>query len=129
MRKDNRKICASISVRNGEERAKLELSPAPLHGGPEGFYRVRLARRWGADEEHARRAAILHDCTKYLELDEQLQLCAKYGIVLDELEQQAVKLLHSKTGACVARHVYGRRRAAFLRPRRTGPSGGGACPV
>ena len=45
---------------------------------------VRLARRWGADEEHARRAAILHDCTKYLELDEQLQLCAKYGIVLDE---------------------------------------------
>ena len=43
MRKDNRKFCASISVRNGEERAKLELSPAPLHGGPEGFYRVRLA--------------------------------------------------------------------------------------
>ena len=46
MRKDNRKFCASISVRNGEERAKLELSPAPLHGGPEGYYRVRLARRW-----------------------------------------------------------------------------------
>lgn len=46
MRKDNRKFCASISVRNGEERTKLELCPAPLHGGPEGFYRVRLARRW-----------------------------------------------------------------------------------
>ena len=68
---------------------------------------VRLARRWGADEEKARRAAILHDCTKYLEMDEQLQICAKYGIVLDELEQHAVKLLHSKTGACVARDVYG----------------------
>ncbi|MEQ2456150.1 bis(5'-nucleosyl)-tetraphosphatase (symmetrical) YqeK [Flavonifractor hominis] len=68
---------------------------------------VQLARRWGADEESARRAAILHDCTKYLDMDEQLQLCAKYGIVLDELEQQAVKLLHSKTGACVARDVYG----------------------
>lgn len=46
MRKDNRKFCASISVRNGEERAKVELSPATLHGGPEGFYRVRLNRRW-----------------------------------------------------------------------------------
>ncbi len=46
MRKDNRKFCASISVRNGETRVKLECSPAPLHGGPEGFYRVRLARRW-----------------------------------------------------------------------------------
>ncbi len=68
---------------------------------------ARLARRWGADEEHARRAAILHDCTKYLDMEEQLQLCRKYGIVLDDLEQQAVKLLHAKTGACVARDVYG----------------------
>ena len=63
---------------------------------------VRLALRWGADPEKARKAGILHDCTKYLDLDEQLQLCAKYGIVLDELEQQAVKLLHSKTGAALA---------------------------
>ncbi|MBM6927001.1 nicotinate (nicotinamide) nucleotide adenylyltransferase [Pseudoflavonifractor phocaeensis] len=68
---------------------------------------VRLAARWGADQEKARRAGILHDCTKYLEMEEQLQLCRKYGIVLDDLEQQAVKLLHSKTGACVARDVYG----------------------
>ena len=68
---------------------------------------ARLARRWGADEEKARRSAILHDCTKYLNMEEQLQLCAKYGIVLDDLERQAVKLLHAKTGACVARDVYG----------------------
>ena len=68
---------------------------------------ARLARRWGADEEKARRSAILHDCTKYLTMEEQLQLCAKYGIVLDDLERQAVKLLHAKTGACVARAVYG----------------------
>ena len=44
---------------------------------------MRLARRWGADEEHARRAAILHDCTKYLELDDQLRLCRQYGVELD----------------------------------------------
>lgn len=68
---------------------------------------VRLARRWGANEEHARRAAILHDCTKYLELDEQLALCAKYGVALDEMERGAVKLLHSKTGAALARFVFG----------------------
>ena len=68
---------------------------------------VRLARRWGADEEQARKAGILHDCTKYLDLEEQLQLCEKYGIVLDELEQKAVKLLHAKTGAAIARHVFG----------------------
>ena len=68
---------------------------------------VRLAKRWGVDELTARRAAILHDCTKYLELDEQLALCRKYGVELDGLEQRAVKLLHSKTGACIAKHVFG----------------------
>ena len=49
----------------------------------------------------------MHDCTKYLELTSQLHLCAKYGIELDALEQKAVKLLHSKTGACMARYVFG----------------------
>ena len=68
---------------------------------------VRLAQRWGIDPEPARHAAILHDCTKYLELPEQLQLCRQYGVELDELEQVAVKLLHSKTGACIARAVFG----------------------
>ena len=68
---------------------------------------VRLARRWGADEELARRAGILHDCTKYYTLDEQLQICDRYGIVLDDLEKISVKLLHSKTGAALARHCFG----------------------
>lgn len=68
---------------------------------------VRLARRWGADPLLARRAGILHDCTKYLSLEEQLKLCEKYGIVLDDLERVAVKLLHAKTGSAIAREVYG----------------------
>lgn len=49
---------------------------------------VRLAQRWGADVEKARRAAILHDCTKYYEMEEQLKICRQYGIVLDDLEQR-----------------------------------------
>jgi nicotinate-nucleotide adenylyltransferase len=68
---------------------------------------MRLAKRWGADVTLAQRAAILHDCTKYLELEPQLELCRKYGVELDELEQKAVKLLHSKTGACMAKYVFG----------------------
>lgn len=68
---------------------------------------VRLARRWGADENLARRAGILHDCTKYWNLEQHLALCRQYQVELDELELQAVKLLHSKTGACMARHVFG----------------------
>ncbi|HWS42523.1 MAG TPA: HD domain-containing protein, partial [Pseudoflavonifractor sp.] len=66
-----------------------------------------LAERWGADVEKARRAAILHDCTKYLRAEEQLALCAHWGEELDELERSAVKLLHSKTGAWIARETFG----------------------
>ncbi len=68
---------------------------------------VKLAQRWGEDENLARAAAILHDCTKYLNLEEQLSLCAKYGIILDDLEKISVKLLHSKTGSAIARYEYG----------------------
>ena len=75
---------------------------------------VRLAERWGADAGLARRAGILHDCTKYLELDEQLALCDRYGIALDELERVAVKLLHAKTGAAIARHVFGEPEAVCM---------------
>lgn len=67
---------------------------------------IRLAERYGADVEKARRAALLHDCTKKLEMEEQLALCAQYGIELDELEQASLKLLHSKTGAAIARDVF-----------------------
>ena len=68
---------------------------------------IRLAERYGADVEKARRAALLHDCTKKLDMEEQLALCRRYGIQLDELEQKALKLLHSKTGAAIARDVLG----------------------
>ena len=68
---------------------------------------VRLARRWGADETAARRAGILHDCTKYLTGEEHIAICQEYGVPLDDLERTAPKLLHSKTGACMARHLFG----------------------
>ena len=68
---------------------------------------ARLALRWGADETAARRAAVLHDCTKYWTLEENLALCRRYHIQLDAIERQTVKLLHAKTGACVAREVFG----------------------
>lgn len=68
---------------------------------------VRLARQYGADETQARIAALLHDCTKKLDMDQQLALCRQYGIPLDDLEQHALKLLHAKTGAAIARDVFG----------------------
>ena len=68
---------------------------------------VKLAARWGADEDDAREAAILHDITKKLTLDEQLLLCDKYDIINDNVEAKTLKLLHAKTGAAVARERFG----------------------
>lgn len=67
---------------------------------------IRLALRYGADVQKARVAALLHDCTKKLDMEEQLALCRQYGIRLDELEQRALKLLHAKTGAAIARDLF-----------------------
>lgn len=74
---------------------------------------VRLAQRYGADVTQARVAALLHDCTKKLNMEEQLALCEKYGIQLDALEQKALKLLHAKTGAEIARDVFGVEDAVY----------------
>ena len=68
---------------------------------------VRMARFWGADPEEAAEAAILHDVTKKLDLEHQLILCRKYDIVIDALESRSEKLLHSKTGAAVAKYEFG----------------------
>ena len=66
-----------------------------------------LAEKYGADVTAARIAALLHDCTKKLDLSQQLSLCRHYGIELDEMEQSYLKLLHSKTGAAVAKDRFG----------------------
>ena len=68
---------------------------------------VELALRWGADPEKMRRAAILHDCTKYISREEHLAICDRCGVPLDEMERSAEKLLHSKSGAALAREMFG----------------------
>ena len=46
MPKDNRQFLGSVSIRVEDTRSKLELSPAELHGGEPGLFRVRIKRRW-----------------------------------------------------------------------------------
>ena len=103
--------CADMKALNHEDLAACSLSMvyakrhAHILGGAQTA--VDLAKHWGADEELAFRAGILHDCTKYLSLEEHLAICERYGLELDGMERQSAKLLHSKTGAALARHLYG----------------------
>jgi len=68
---------------------------------------AKLARRWGADETLARRAALLHDCTKRLGVQEQLALIDRYQVPLDLETLKQEKLLHAPTGAAAAEHLFG----------------------
>lgn len=68
---------------------------------------ARLAVRWGVDEDAARRAALLHDCTKILNREQQLALCRQYGIEPDVYQLREEALLHALTGAAVARNIFG----------------------
>jgi nicotinate-nucleotide adenylyltransferase len=68
---------------------------------------VSLARRWGANETDAARAALLHDITKALDGPLQLTLCSEYGIILDDFSRKYPKTLHALTGGYVAQRIFG----------------------
>jgi len=67
----------------------------------------KLAERWGESVEDAARAGILHDVTKILDGGEQLILCERYDILLDDFYRKNDKLLHAVTGAAVAERLFG----------------------
>lgn len=66
-----------------------------------------LAIRFGENAESAKLAAILHDITKHLSKEEQLNLCEKYGIIPCTVEKEEPRMLHGKTAAVIARNEYG----------------------
>ncbi len=70
-----------------------------------------LAAQYGADEDDASRAGILHDVTKALTPQEQLKLCENYAIITNTFELENPKLLHAVTAAAVARNVFGENEA------------------
>ena len=64
-----------------------------------------LAKKWGADPERARIAGLLHDIMKDTPPEEQLQILAKFGIMLDNVQKKEGKLLHAITGAAYIERV------------------------
>ncbi len=58
------------------------------------------------EETRLRAAALLHDITKRLDLEKQLQLCQNFGIIISNGDIKAPKLLHAKTAAAVAQRDF-----------------------
>ena len=66
-----------------------------------------LAKAYQADIKKCEKAALLHDCAKYMPLDEMIAICERNFVELNELEKKKNSLLHSKAGACLAYEKYG----------------------
>ena len=66
-----------------------------------------MAKRWGADETDAARAALLHDITKALDGPLQITLCESYGAALNDFARENPKTIHALTGSLVAQQIFG----------------------
>lgn len=66
-----------------------------------------LARKYGADAERARIAALLHDVAKPLSTEEIRRICEEGGDLVSEEELASEKVLHARAGAIIAREEFG----------------------
>jgi len=60
---------------------------------------VILAKRYGADENKAQLAGLLHDYARELSTKSLLNNCATFGIVISTADKQAPVILHAPVGA------------------------------
>ena len=68
---------------------------------------VLLAKQYGGDEHKAYVAGILHDITKEIDGQEQLQIIKDGGIILDSVQKNAPKLWHAVSGSAYVRLYLG----------------------
>ena len=68
---------------------------------------VMLAERFGADKEKAYLTALLHDCARGLNTEQQRAYCKENGIVLDEYMENDINPVHALIGADMAKRRFG----------------------
>lgn len=68
---------------------------------------VRLAKIYGVDEKKAEVAGILHDITKEVPKDEQLQIIRCFGIIMTDVEFCSIKLWHAITASIYLEKILG----------------------
>lgn len=68
---------------------------------------VKLAKKFGVDEDKAYIAGLLHDCAREFENEDLPAEAVKRGIKIGEVENVAPLLLHSYIGAQMVTEIYG----------------------
>ena len=68
---------------------------------------VKLAKRYDGDEEKAAVAGILHDITKEMPKEDQMQIMHDSDIILDDIQKNAPKLWHGISGSVYIKKHFG----------------------
>lgn len=68
---------------------------------------VRLAAKYGADEEKAEIAGLLHDITKEMDHETQLKIIENGGIMLSAVEKASPQLYHAMSASVYVRDHFG----------------------
>ncbi len=66
-----------------------------------------LAKKYGADQEKVKVAALLHDIAKPLGAEELVEVCASDGNPGSETEKASTSVLHARAGAVIAERDFG----------------------
>lgn len=78
-----------------------------IHTMGVAFTATSLAVVHGVDMHKAETAGILHDCAKYVPVDEMEKICRKAGLPISPVEHGSSSLLHAKAGSVLAQTKYG----------------------
>ena len=68
---------------------------------------VKMARKFGIDEQKAYMAALLHDCVKYMTTDELIESANSLGVELSGEDIECPQVIHAPLGAQIAKIEYG----------------------
>ena len=66
---------------------------------------VKLAKLFGADEDKAELAGLLHDILKDTPAEKQLKIISDFGIIMTDVELSAKRFWHAVSGAVYIRTV------------------------
>ena len=104
----DRLYCAKPDWRWLREKAYSMLTPKRIpHVAACEDIAVELAARWDVSIDDAKEAAILHDITKRFNYDEHIKAFEDSGVSTTGITKAEEKLLHARTGAVLAKALFG----------------------
>lgn len=68
---------------------------------------IELADFFKEDNDKAKIAGLIHDCSKNMEDEEIINIIEKNGYTIDEIERKSPNIMHGLAGAIIAKEIMG----------------------